>query len=222
MEPQPDAQAKAGGQESRGEESRATQGPGRPGVAFDIASVQLDRSALTYIDKASGQELALTDVKLSTGRIAEKADGKLELKASAKGKNRTSTFKLDVSGGYKFDLGAKSLSRSKLTRNDRRSGRVHQPEREMPRATAPPIGKDEYKVNGLALDVKGCRTSRTWQAHIAAPELLITADNGEGRGRDRGPQDEGGRTRDRGEAQASGVEGSAKRSSFRSSPRTSR
>src|SRR5438045_6580259 len=60
---------------------------GGKAVAFDIGSVQVDRSAVTYIDKASGQELALSDLKLSTGRIAERADGKLELKAAAKGKN---------------------------------------------------------------------------------------------------------------------------------------
>src|SRR3954470_16177088 len=38
-------------------------------VAFDIASIQIDRSAVTYIDRASGQELAVSDLKLATGKI---------------------------------------------------------------------------------------------------------------------------------------------------------
>src|SRR6266850_1793117 len=70
------------------------QDTGGQAVAFDIGKVELDRSALTYIDKASGQELAVNDLKLSTGRIAQKAGGKLELKAAVKGKNP----ELDVKG----------------------------------------------------------------------------------------------------------------------------
>src|SRR5579859_4841384 len=97
--------------EKKAEERKAE--TGQP-VAFDIASVQIDRSAVTYIDRASGQELAVSDLKLSTGRIAEKADGKLELKAAAKGKNPDLDVKLNVSGGYKFDLAAKSFAVSKL------------------------------------------------------------------------------------------------------------
>ena len=40
--------------------------------------------------------------------------------------------------------------------------------------------KDEYKVNGLALDVKGVQDKQNLEAHIAAPELLITADKAKG------------------------------------------
>src|SRR3954447_13911791 len=77
--------------EKKAEERKAE--TGQP-VAFDIASVQVDRSAVTYIDRASGQELAVSDLKLSTGRIAEKAEGKLELKAAVKGKNPDADVKL--------------------------------------------------------------------------------------------------------------------------------
>src|SRR5438270_9342570 len=115
MEAKEDEAAQKSGEkkapEKKAEERKAE--TGQP-VAFDIASVQVDRSAVTYIDRASGQELAVTDLKLSTGRIAEKADGKLELKAAVKGKNPDADVKLDVSGGYKFDLAAKSFAVSKL------------------------------------------------------------------------------------------------------------
>src|SRR3954466_3310759 len=57
--------------EKKAEERKQT--TGQP-VAFDIASVQIDRSAVTYVDRESGQELAVSDLKLNTGRIAEKAD----------------------------------------------------------------------------------------------------------------------------------------------------
>jgi AsmA protein len=87
-QPAPAQQDKQAGKSQPPEKKAAErQQAGGKGVAFDIASVQVDRSAFSYVDKASGQELAVSDLKLSTGRIAERADGKLDLKASAKGKN---------------------------------------------------------------------------------------------------------------------------------------
>jgi len=83
-------------------------------VGFDIGSVHLERSSLSYRDLASGQELALSDLKLSTGRIAERAEGKLALHAAAKGRNPDLDLKLDISADYRFDLAGKSYSASKL------------------------------------------------------------------------------------------------------------
>src|SRR5438132_5642614 len=114
-QPAPAQQDKQAGK-SQPAEKKATerQQAGGKGVAFDIGAVQVDRSALTYVDQASGQELALAELKLSTGRIAERADGKLELKVSAKGKNPDLDLKLDLTGGYKVDLPAKAFEISKL------------------------------------------------------------------------------------------------------------
>src|SRR5207302_2569896 len=118
MEPQPtaEAQPKDKQEAKKQAEKKAEQrkDEGGQAVAFDIGSIQIDRSAVTYIDKESGQELAVSDLKLSTGKIAEKADGKLNLKAAVKGKNPDLDVKLDVGGGYKFDLAAKSFAVSKL------------------------------------------------------------------------------------------------------------
>src|SRR5437667_56502 len=118
--------------------------------------LQLDRSAVTYIDKVSGQELAVSDLKLSTGKIAEKADGKLDLKATAKGKNPDLDVKLDVTGGYKFDLAAKSFSVSKLDAklNGAAAGITNLSVNAKGDVAANP-DQNEYRVNGLALDVKG-------------------------------------------------------------------
>jgi len=97
--------------------SKAPAGPGKDqgnAVAFDIGSVHVERSALSYRDLASGQELALSELKLSTGRIAERAEGKLTLHAAVKGRNPELDLKLDVGSDYRFDLAAKSYSVAKL------------------------------------------------------------------------------------------------------------
>jgi AsmA protein len=154
---------------------------GGKAVAFDIASIQIDRSAISYVDKASGQELALGDLALSTGRIADKADGKLSLKASVKGKNPDLDIKVDASGGYKFDLPAKAFEISKLDAkvNGSAAGITNLDFKTKGDVAANPE-KNEYRVKGFALDVKGVKDKQNLEAHIAAPELVIAADKAKG------------------------------------------
>jgi len=122
--------------------SKAPSGPGKDQgkVGFDIGSVQVERSSLSYRDLASGQELALSDLKLSTGRIAERAEGKLTLHVSAKGRSPDFDVKLDIGSDYRFDLAAKSYSVAKL----------------------------DARLSGVA-------AGTNLEAHIAAPQVSITA-----------------------------------------------
>src|SRR3954469_9986666 len=155
MEQKPaDAQAKDNKAPEKKAEERK-QSTGQP-VAFDIGSVSIDRSAVTYIDKASGQEIAVSELKLSTGKIAEKADGKLELKAALKAKNPDADVKVDLSAGYKFDLPAKAFAISKLDAKvtGAAAGITNLSLSAKGDVSANP-DKNEYKVSGLALDVKG-------------------------------------------------------------------
>jgi AsmA protein len=157
------------------------QAQGGQALAFDISSVNIDRSAVTYIDKASGQQFAVNDLKLSTGRIAEKADGKLTLAAAVKGKNPDVDVKLDVSGSYKFDLPAKAFAISKLDAKvtGTAAGITNLNVSAKGDVAANP-DKNEYNVKGLALDVKGVQDKQNLEAHIAAPELQIAADKAKG------------------------------------------
>ena len=178
MEAKP-AEATTGKAPEKKAEERKSEGG--QAVAFDIGSVQIDRSAVTYIDKAGGQEIAVSDLKLSTGKIAEKADGKLELKATVKAKNPDADVKIDVSGGYKFDLPAKAFAISKLDAKvtGAAAGITNLSVNAKGDVAANP-DKNQYNVKGLALDVKGVQDKQNLEAHIAAPELDITADKAKG------------------------------------------
>ncbi|HZS66828.1 MAG TPA: AsmA family protein [Burkholderiales bacterium] len=181
-QPAPAQQDKQAGKSQPPEKKAAErQQAGGKGVAFDIASVQVDRSAFSYIDRASGQELAVSDLKLSTGRIAERADGKLDLKASAKGKNPDLDLKLDVTGGYKVDLPAQAFEVSKLDAkvNGAAVGITNLDLKAKGDVAANPQ-KNEYRVKGLALDVKGVQDKQNLEAHVAAPELVVAANSAKG------------------------------------------
>jgi AsmA protein len=86
-------------------------GGGGP-VAFDIGSVRIERSSVSYRDLASGQEIALSDIDLSTGRIGEKANGKLKFSVSAKGRNPDLDAKVQLAGDYNVDIPGKSYALS--------------------------------------------------------------------------------------------------------------
>ena len=78
-------------------------GAGGP-VAFNVAGIDIDKSAIAYHDQASGQELSLGDVRISTGRIGERAEGRLRIQLHAKARNPDIDVKLDLGGDYKLDL----------------------------------------------------------------------------------------------------------------------
>jgi AsmA protein len=154
---------------------------GGSAVAFDIGAVQLERSAVSYLDKASGQELALSELSLSTGRIAERADGKLQLKGAAKGKNPDLDIKLDLAGNYKVDLPAKAFEIAKLDAkvNGAAAG-ITNLDLKAKGDVAANAEKNDYRVKGFALDLKGVKEKQNMEAHIAAPELVVAADKAKG------------------------------------------
>jgi len=88
------------GEKPAGKAEKKAPDSGRGAVAFDIAGVTIERAALAYRDLASGQEIALNDLKLETGRIAENAEGKLEFATTLKRNTPPLDAKLALNGRY--------------------------------------------------------------------------------------------------------------------------
>jgi AsmA protein len=80
---------------------------GQP-VVLDISSISVEKASITYIDQLAGQEYAIEDFKLKTGRIAQDAEGKLELAMVAKRKAPALEVKLSADGKYQFKGGVLS------------------------------------------------------------------------------------------------------------------
>ena len=74
-------------------------------VVFDIGGVSIERASISYMDLQAGQEYALEDLTLKTGRIAQNAEGKLEFATLAKRKTPPLQAKLALDGRYKLDAG---------------------------------------------------------------------------------------------------------------------
>jgi AsmA protein len=150
-------------------------------VKFDIAGVRIERSAVSYRDLASGQEFALEDLDLSVGRIAERADGKLDLAVKVKGKNPAVDARVELTSDYRFDLPAKSYALSKLdaTVTGAGAGLTNLQVNAKGDVAANPE-KNEYRVNGLSVDFKGMQGKDALEAKLGAPSLVIAADTAKG------------------------------------------
>ena len=89
------------------EAKKAPEEKGAP-LVFDVGSINIERASIAYVDLAAGQEYALEDVKLKTGRIAQDAEGKLELAMLAKRKTPPLQAKLSADGKYQIKGGVVS------------------------------------------------------------------------------------------------------------------
>src|SRR5258708_35033211 len=98
------------GKSAKGTKKEKSEPKTRGAVKFDIAGVGVERSSISYKDLASGQELSLSDMKIATGRVSEKADGKLELAVTAKGSNPAIDMRVDLKGDYRVNLAAKAFA----------------------------------------------------------------------------------------------------------------
>jgi len=210
---EPQAGAAKQPEEKKAPEKKAEQRKkeGGQAVAFDIAGVHIDRSGLTYRDLGTGEELAITDLKLDTGRIAEKADGKLGLKAALKGKKPDVDIKVDVSGDYRVDLPAKSFAVSKLdAKANGAAVGVTNLQVGAKGDVAADSAKNEYHVKGLSLEAKGVKEKQSFEAKLSAPQVDVAADQAKGGAVTADAKFKDG-TRDiQANLKLSGVEGSAK------------
>lgn len=184
-----DKQGRFNFQDLLGEEKPAAQKPapepkagggGEP-VRFDIAGVEIERSAISYRDLGTGQEFALDELNLSLGRIAEQAEGEMRLSVHAKGNKPAVDARVDVSSDYRFDLPARSFALSgldaKLT--GAAAGLTGLQLGAKGDVAANPE-KNEYRVSGLSVEFKGMQGKDALEAKLAAPSLVVAADTASG------------------------------------------
>ena len=94
------------------DEKPSAKGEGGAPVAFNVAGIDIDKSAVTYRDLSTGKEYSISDFSLRTGRIGERADGKLQMHAAVKAPDLA--IKLDLGGDYKLDLPGQSFALDNL------------------------------------------------------------------------------------------------------------
>ena len=84
---------------------------------FDIGSVALTNSSISYTDLQNNVDLQVSNLNLRTGQIAPQSNGRLEFAAKARSNSMQLDALLNINGDYKLDLPAQTIDLSKLATN---------------------------------------------------------------------------------------------------------
>lgn len=94
-----------------------TEGPKTPGgkpVTFDIAGVQVTRSAVVFNDGASSRTYQLDDLGARTGHLSRAANGPLELSFRIQSAQPPLKASVNLTGNYRYDLSRNEYAVDKL------------------------------------------------------------------------------------------------------------
>lgn len=146
-------------------------------VKFDIASVQIDKTELSYRDETSGAQYSVKDFSLKTGRIANGVPSKIDFAAHIQANQPM----LDISAQIKtmltfdleknlydmqgLDLQAKGVALDIAELVVKASGDA-----------SAQLGMQEFALNKFALTASGVKGKDRFEAKLDAPVLSLTKD----------------------------------------------
>jgi AsmA protein len=146
-------------------------------VKFDIASVAVEKTNLTYRDEGTGAQYAIKELNLNTGRIASGVPGKVKLSVGVQANQPKMDVTLQLASKLTFDLdkqlyqladmdlqingAALDMSSLKLKADGDASANL---------ATL------EYGANKLKLNATGLKGKDAFEATLDAPALRLTKD----------------------------------------------
>lgn len=152
-------------------------------LKFDVEGIKLSSAAVTYRDEASGQTISLAQLNLTTGRIADKVPGKIDLTAKIEGSKPSINAQLNVVGGILFDLEKKQYGFSSLEAKAAGSVRLAaekgKPALDLAGLDAKvSAGELKFDVNTLAIDAqklaveaRGTLDREPFELKLSAPKL---------------------------------------------------
>lgn len=152
-----------------------------PPARFDIAGVKFANGELAWRDEKAGQELVLSALNLTTGRLANAATDKFDLSATLVGRKPHVAVALKAGGEYRYDLDRKSYGGTKLS--VRLTGDVADMKSldlTLAAAALQLTGANEIAVEQLQLMAKGKEAGDAFEAKLEAPKLALAADKASG------------------------------------------
>jgi len=149
-----------------------------PPVNFDIASVSVEKTNLSYRDEGSGAQYSIKDLNLKTGRIAIGVPGKIELSAGI----QANQPKLDIDAKLKttltFDLDKQKYQLQGL---DLQASGAALDISNLKVAASGDVSADlatqEFSAKKFALSASGVKVKDKFEATLDTPSLILSKDN---------------------------------------------
>src|SRR5262249_13267762 len=88
--------------------------PGRGLAAVEVDGVEIENASVGWRNEAEGVNVRLTNLNLKTGKLANRAPGKLSLTTSIEGEAPKANLQLKVESGYRVDFETQAVQLSSL------------------------------------------------------------------------------------------------------------
>ncbi|MDD4929612.1 MAG: AsmA family protein [Gallionella sp.] len=146
-------------------------------IKFDIKSVTIEKTNLAYLDEGTGNQYAIKDLNLVTGRIANGVPGKIKLSAGlqANQPKLDITTKLATTLTFDLDLGQYQLADMDLEVN----GTALDISNLKLKATGDAganLSTQEFTSNKFKLNASGLKVKDNFDVSLDAPSLSLTQD----------------------------------------------
>lgn len=150
-------------------------------IKFDIDSVKIARSALSFDDRMSKRKLAISELEMSSGRIKDNTHTDIKLDFKLVADNPKAATHISLSSGLLFALEAKhyALDGLDLKITGEAAG-IQQLDIRAQGDIDARLDPQAIALNGIKLSLKGKRASEVFDIVLDAPKLVLTADKAEG------------------------------------------
>jgi AsmA protein len=160
--------------DEKGKDAAPPAKTGQP-IEFDIASIAITRSAISYRDDKAGRAIQLSDVNLKTGRLSRGGSGPLDFnfKANAQQPKLNAAFKL--SADYRYDVTRRQFSLEKLDLKIKGDALDFKDLDAALSAKDAGVGGGQggIQVEGLIITAKGRMGDETLDAKVDVPHVAL-------------------------------------------------
>ncbi len=149
-------------------------------IKFDIDSVKVSQSALSFDDRLAKRKWAIGDLEMQSGRIKDNTHTDIALDFKLSGDNPKLATQVSLSSGLLFALEAKHyvLDGLDFKMTGEAAGITQMDLRAQGNIDAK-LDPQEILLKGIQLSLKGKRASDQLDFALDAPKLILTADKAE-------------------------------------------
>ena len=150
-------------------------------VEFDIDHVKIEKTTLTYRDEAQRASYSLSNMNLSTGRIAPNVPGKIDLSVTVQGDKPKVNLGISLKTRLTFDLENQVFSLENLELEAKgQAADISNLNAKASGGVTAKLKAGEFTTNGLSLALTAVSGKDNLDIKFDAPKLLITKDKASG------------------------------------------
>jgi AsmA protein len=153
-----------------------------PLVKFDIAGIKVENSQLAFRDEQGGASYAVSGLTLTTGHLANAAEGPLELAAKVSASKPKTAAELKVAGRYRYDLAKQdyALAKFDMALKGELAGMQGLDLAVAAAQLAAQPATNSLAVDSLVLSAKGKQGADAFDLRLEAPKLALTPEKASG------------------------------------------